>query len=230
MNYESFRTAWNEALEAAGLMPYSLWPEETVELKTMDRGYQVAIPYRIDQFDPFTVSARLRWKWPALLSARFDTSEEDLLREIFSDFGGPVATEQPLLRVDLTLNAALPEYLLMPFPSEKAWRRWTAEVLAKLVPLFPSGRLLDAQGREDLSWRGEPAAEARCSPSGQLYLERITLAAWQGIYLPRQWDDPGKERDETPDRQLNDFARRVRQGMQAWAESLKCLLEARANL
>ena len=33
MDYDQFRAAWHEALDAAGLLPFSPFPSETVELR-----------------------------------------------------------------------------------------------------------------------------------------------------------------------------------------------------
>jgi hypothetical protein len=56
----------------------------------------------------FYVTATLSWRWDAALSARSATAEEDLLVEILGRDGSYLVTEQPWLRVDVTLNATVP--------------------------------------------------------------------------------------------------------------------------
>jgi hypothetical protein len=43
MNYDQFRAAWHEALDAAGLLPFPPFPSETVELRWMSRGYNINV-------------------------------------------------------------------------------------------------------------------------------------------------------------------------------------------
>ena len=47
-------------------------------------------------------------------------------------------------------------------------------------------------------------SEAVCGADGQLKPTSIELSAWQAIELPRHWDDPEREPDEHPHRQLRD--------------------------
>ena len=109
-------------------------------------------------------------------------------------------------------------------PDADAWRRWTAEVTTRLAPFLPTGDGEDDQGRPVLCWCGEPTAQLRCDPdTGRLYLTGVELSAWQGIDLPRQWDNPDRQPDPWPDAQLADLASRVRQALQMWEECLSYL-------
>ena len=74
-----------------------------------------------------------------------------------------------------------------------------------------------------LSWRGEPIAQLRCDPDGQLYLTGVEFPAWQGIGLPRQWDNLDRPRDDWPDVQLADFAGRLHRALQEWEACLEYL-------
>jgi hypothetical protein len=57
--------------------------------------------------------------------------------------------------------------------------------------ISPENTLFAAQCRgEEGPQKGEPQIA--------LYLTRVKLSAWEGIDLPRQWDDPARERDEDP--------------------------------
>ena len=84
MDYANFRRSWDEALKRSGLVREKVFVEERVGLTSMDRLYQVVIPYRFGNNSPrpFYITAKLSWRWDALLSARFATTEDDLLTEL----------------------------------------------------------------------------------------------------------------------------------------------------
>jgi hypothetical protein len=227
MNYDLFRTLWHEALETANLVNLPFQPVETVELDGMSRTHEIAVALSGAQpASPFYVTATLSWRWDAALSARSATTEEDLLVDILGQDGYYLVTERPWLRVDVTLNATVPLDSPLPMPGADAWRRWTAEVAARLSPLLPIDCAEAEYPVEDgyrsrvLSARDEPEARLRCDPDGGLYLTGVYLPAWQGIDLPRQWDNSDREPDDWPDDDLADFAARVRQALQEWEECL----------
>ena len=135
-------------------------------------------------------------------------------------------TEQPWLRVDVTLSATLPLDSPLPLPGATIWRQWVADVTARLAALLPTEVGNGEQDRLVLSWRGEPESRARYTPDGELYLTGVKLSAWQGINLPRQWDDPRREWEERPGDQLVDFAHRVWEALGEWKRSLRHLQPA----
>ena len=55
-------------------------------------------------------------------------------------------------------------------------------------------------------------------------LETIELAAWQAIGVPREWDDPEREPDESPDDPLDRMFGRVRNALHVWSEVLDDLV------
>jgi hypothetical protein len=60
MNYEGFRTAWQEALEAARIQPFPV--TETVDLSRMSRTYRATVhPGTVQQARPFHVTVTLSW-------------------------------------------------------------------------------------------------------------------------------------------------------------------------
>ncbi|MBN1978014.1 MAG: hypothetical protein JW918_11500 [Anaerolineae bacterium] len=73
-----------------------------------------------------------------------------------------------------------------------------------LPPLLPTDcadtedPLEDGPGLRVLSARDEPESRLRCDPDGGLYLTGVYLPAWQGIDLPRQWDNSDRELDGWP--------------------------------
>jgi hypothetical protein len=226
MNYDQFRTVWHEALGEAGLLPFAPWPSEAVDLRWMRRTYSIYVSLRgVQRAGPFGINAGLSWKWDAALAARSATTEEDHLIELLGQDGYYLVTEQPWLRVDVTLRAMLPMDSPLPMPDASAWRRWVAEVTTGLAPLLPICGMDEDEVVEvaSLSWRGEPEARLHCDPDGQLYLTGVELSAWQGIGLPRQWDNPERPPDRRPDAQLADFARRLRRALQEWEDCLGCL-------
>jgi len=82
----------------------------------MSRGYSINVSLRsVQRAGPFRIIAGLSWKWDAALSARTATTEEDLLVEVLGEDGYYLVTEQPWLRVDVTLRAILP--MDSPLPS-----------------------------------------------------------------------------------------------------------------
>ena len=230
MDYEQFRTRFLEALDAAGLMRALPWPVEAVSLDSMSRTYRIIVRRTAQQARPFYVSATLSWEWDAALAARSATTEEDLLIELLGRDGYYLVTEQPWLRVDVTLTASLPMDSPIPMPEADTWRRWSAEVNARLSPLLPIESadseypMDDDYGLRVLSSRSEPTAQLSCDPdTGRLYLTCVELSAWQGIDLPRQWDNPDREPDPPPGAQLADFAERVYHALQEWEVCLKYL-------
>ena len=167
------------------------------------------------------VTASLSWEWDAALAARSAATEEDLLIEVLGQDSYYLVTQRPWLRVDVTLCASLPVDSPIPMPDSSAWRRWAAEVVSRLSPLLPIESEEDDHGLVVLSSRSNPAARLRCDPNnGELHLTRVELSAWQGIDLPRQWDNPDREPDPWPEAQLADFAGRARQALLVWEDCL----------
>jgi len=226
LSYDPFRAAWQEALDASDVRAFLCPATETLDLSRMSRTHETHVllgPGRDPAIEPFTVSASLSWTWDALLSARTATTEEDLLNELFGTAGRDQDTEQPWLRVDVTLSAVLPWASPLPLPETVKWRRWAADVAERLTPLLHSGCTDGDEKPLVLSWRGGPEAKVQCAPNGQLYLTGVELSAWQGINLPRHWDNPDREPDEEPDRQLADLVGRVWKALQAWERSVRYL-------
>ena len=223
MSYDLFRTAWQEALAKAGLQ---IWTcvNETILLPNMARGYKAYVSLGgMPPADAFNVTAELSWEWDALLSARSETTEEDMLMQVLGDDRRNAPTELPWLRVDVVLHATRPWGKPLPMPATPMWKRWVAEVESRLDPLL----LRDVENHDGrpamLAWRGEPAAKFICQPDGQFALAAVQVTAWEGVTVPRQWDNPDRVYDEKPDDQLADLLGRIAQALQVWDESLKHL-------
>lgn len=126
--------------------------------------------------------------------------------------------------MDVTLRATLPLDAPRPLPDPTTWRRWVEAVQARLGPLLPSEVGEGERERMLLSWFGQPEAQALCAPDGRLLLSAVEVAAWQGISLPRHWDDPDRELDEEPGEQLVDLLQRVLKALAEWQGCLPLLL------
>jgi hypothetical protein len=224
MNYEQFRTTWHEALTKVGMAPFLAPPTETLDLGHMNRTYQIYVRFASSRdIEPFSITAKLSWTWDALQSARTATVEEDVLMELLGMEQRYMDTEQPWLRVDVTLSASLPLDSPLPLPEAAIWRQWVVDVTARLAPLLPSEAGDEEQDRLVLSWRGKPESRVRYTPDGELCLAGVRLSAWHGINLPRQWYDPEREWEERPDDQVVDFAHRVWEALEEWKRSLRLL-------
>jgi hypothetical protein len=229
MNYDTFRAAWDEALRNAGLLSSQDHPEETITLGNMERRYTLRVGMATAKRpEPFSSSMKLTWNWDALHSARTQTTEEDALTEFLGRKAAQDRqTDLPWLRVDVALAGGLDWDRPFLLPSQETWRAWVSEVMAPMEALLPAaGRKQPDGATTVLSWRGEPEAQVRCGPAGEIWLLGVELAAWQGINLPRQWDDPQRKPDEGPEKHLADLAQRWRNALEIWSKGLKMLLPA----
>jgi hypothetical protein len=233
VRYEDFKTAWNEALRESRLPSIGGVDggEETLDLRSMDRTYQVYVePLGGQHQQPFHVTAKLWWRWDAALTARMRTTEEDLLTELLGREGNhEIETARPWLRVDIALCASAPYGKPLPMPTKATWAQWVREAMGRLEriePVIPEENVREADdGRlEILGWRGEPEIKVICGADGELKLESVELSAWQAIELPKQWDDSEKEPGEDPERQLREMFARVRSALHAWMEVMDHLL------
>ena len=202
MDYNLFRMAWQQAIARAGLQVWS-FTDETILLRNMARAYRTYVSLgEPPPTDAFNVTAELSWEWGALLSARSETVEEDMLMQVLGEDRRDTPTKPPWLRVDVVLHATRPWGKPLPMPAPAFWQRWVAEVASRLDPLL----LRDVEDRGDmpavLAWRGEPEARFICQSAGQLALAAVQVSAWEGMTLPCQWDNPDRGYDEEPDEQL----------------------------
>jgi len=227
MNYQEFRDLWHAALQTARLpIPYPLGPTERIDLRDMSRTYELVL-YGGPQpkFEPFHIAATIQWDWDAVLSARYATTEEDMLMQIFGDFGIHEDTDPPWLRMDVCLAASVSYGTIFPMPGLAQWQRWIKQVGSQLQEILPTG--YDEEGFIS-AYSGGPQATVKCLEDGQFSLEKLTFEAWQLILLPRQWDDPEKS-DPDPEQALTDFANRIAKARIAWENSLVHLVGDKAR-
>ena len=229
MEYQEFTDLWLEALRQARFPSlHLLHPSETIDSHSMNRTYRAYLWWpETPDTKLFSVTAEISWEWGALLSARFETTEEDMLMQIYGDFGIHEDSEPPWLRIDVTLRASISLDRRFPLPLLENWQRWVEKVSLELEPILPGGRESEDENQDSLAWRGMPEAVITFDPQGHTFLQRVSLKTWQGITLPRQWDDPEKA-DPIPDQQLFQFAMRIRRALEVWQESLAYLIEGPA--
>jgi hypothetical protein len=225
MNYEDLRQLWHQVLQDAGLMQLHDRPKETVELRDMTRRHELFVGMgRWKRYEPFSVAARLDWTWDALLSTRGAWQEEEVLRELVGDDHMGMDTVRPWLRIDVRLSASLPWGSPLPMPDAATRQRWMLAVEKRVKPLLPT----DAEWAEGLpsilSHCSEPEVKAECDAQGNLLLTGVRLSAWQGIDLPRQWDDPDRDYEEWPENALREFVGRVQRALEAWGGCLRLLV------
>jgi hypothetical protein len=224
VTYDEFKEAWLLALRESGLRIFGIDAlSESLELRATTRiGESLVAPHY--RTDPFSVSAKFRWCWDALHTARTTTCEEDMLAELLGrEAVGRTRTDRPWMRIDISLRASLPFESPMPLPSRARWALWTRDVIYTLesrTPLIP-----EEISREDhrgqlvlFAHRSEPEAEVRCGRSGELKLAALEVAAWQALELVRKWNDSNRSPDKGVGEQLSQMFARVKAALGAWAE------------
>ncbi len=227
MNYQEFRDLWHDTLRAAHLqIPYPIGPTERINLRNMSRSYELVIYGGMHpKCEPFHVTASITWDWDATLSARYATTEEDMLMEIYGDFGiHDDDTVSPILRMDVCLSAGVVYGTVYPMPELPQWQRWVKQASDELQSLMPTGYEEDG----GICAYSDPIqASVKLLEDGRLNLESVTFKTWQAIKLPRQWDDPEKW-DPSPVDELRDFANRIARAMDTLENSLARLAEGKA--
>ena len=223
MNYQEFRDLWHKALHKARLqIPYPITPTEKIDLSNMSRSYELLIyGGSHPKSDPFHLAAAITWNWDATISSRYATTEEDMLMQIFGDFGiKDEDTIPPQLRIDVHLTASLSYGGVYPMPELTQLQRWSKQVNNDLQLLLPT--VFDMDGLFAGSEPFQP--DIKLLEDGQLNLERIAFKAWQMIRLPRQWDDPNKS-DPYPGDVLYDFSNRIAKALNVLENRLAQLVE-----
>ena len=225
MNYNGFKACFLSALRESRLPMIGLEPKEVLDVGSAERTFTVSVePIDREIGRPFHIAATLSFRWSALQTARTVTCEGDLLAELLGrDDAEPTETERPWLRVDIKLRAGLEWGKGIAMPAASAWAQWSREALGRLEKIerlvsddvvreMPDGR------HAILAWQGDPEVKASCNPRGELRLEAIMVSAFQGVDLPRVWNDSGREPDDDPYDQLEAMFHRVRAALYAWGE------------
>lgn len=224
MNHDTFADAFESSLRAAGVMAPHERIEQSVQLLSMARAYRGFLGAYYDQpSEPLRGSLELSWVWDAMQTARTTTSEEDAVTVLVGRSSAKgLKTERPTLRIDIVLHGKVDLDGTISVPGPEAWRDWAGEVRDKVSPLLPPSRR--ARNAVVTGWVGEPEAGMRCEVSGQLALEEVRLAAWQGLELPRAWSASESVVGRDPEPPVDVFAKRLAEALRAWKGALRLLL------
>jgi len=226
VNYESYRSAFEEALRESKLRMIGLEGEESLDVRSLDRSYEVHVePFGGQDAEPFFVAASISFSWDALSTARTTTREEDTLVELYGLDGVPKRkTIRPYHRIDIKLNASLMDGKELPMPPGRAWASWAEETTGRLEdiePLTPAAKVREnkAGNLEILAWHGEPEARVLVGRGGELRLRAVSISGFQLMETPRAFDLSGKE-DPGPYEDLREMFHRIRASLSAWTQAL----------
>src|SRR3990167_4086395 len=62
--YEEFVRTWTAVLRESGLPVFGVAASEKLDLRSLDRSYEISVePVGRQDAEPFTVTARLGWRW-----------------------------------------------------------------------------------------------------------------------------------------------------------------------
>ncbi len=226
MDYETFRAIWTEALQQSRLPTIGSHATDMLDTRTLDRSHKVYVePVGGQDAPPFHVTSTLSWRWTALNTSRGIYRDDDTLSEMLGrEQTEDLVTERPWVRVDIELSAAAPYDKPLPMPSKAAWANWvreTVERLDRIEPLLPDEVMRENRMgmTEVLAWQSEPKVRVDCRPGGELMLEKVEIAAFQIVELPRLLDEPDRG-DEGPEPQLQELFGRVRASLMAWMQAV----------
>ena len=178
--------------------------------------------------EPFPVHGIVSFRWDPLESARTQTTEEDLVSEMFGRDDDLLEMMQRELRTDIVLRANLPYASRTPMPEPSLWRSWSALVNERLAPFLPA-EVVQHRGQTVIvmGWRGTVEVESRCSDDGELCLSSLSLPSWQAVVLPRIRDGADDELPGDIAKRLDDLAEGHRNALDQWMD---CIVELRGRL
>jgi hypothetical protein len=215
MRYDEFRDRWLAALRGSRVLSYQDRPEETVNLTTMGRRWEVHVIGR--SAEPFHPAATVGFDWDPFASARSYTCEEDLLTDLYGRRAAR-STQPRLVRVDFAFRAALTWGSTIPLPAAEVRNPWAKAVQEKLDEALAVTRRRKAPGT---MWRGELELEGAAAPDGSFALNGISSSSGELIVIPRVWDDNRRqEREGSAAKRIDELAARIRKGLDAWLESV----------
>jgi hypothetical protein len=215
MRYDEFRDRWLAALRGARVPSYQDRPEETVNLTTMGRRWEVHVIGR--SADPFHSAATIGFDWDPFESARSYTCEEDLLTDLHGRRAAR-STQPRLIRMDFVFRAGLTWGSTIPLPAAEVWNPWAEAVQEKLDDTLAVTRRRKAPGSV---WRGELELEGAAAPDGSFALHGISSSSGELIVIPRVWSDSRRqEREGSATKRIEELAARIRKGLDAWLDSV----------
>ena len=219
MRYEVFRDRVEHALRDAGVSFLDLSRKETLELPALARTYEIAIELdERQQARPFHVAGSIEFRWDPFQIARSYTTEEDLLTELLGRKMSEHETKPRWQRVEMRLQANLPDGSTVSMPDSRVWTSWTTRVARLRARLVPVEAAEDEDGQSTVAgWRGDVAVRATCSDDGVLLLHGLEIATFQVVSPSRARDDTAKRGDDISG-QLDQLARRFRIAFDEWMD------------
>lgn len=228
VNYSEFRRLLLDALrdEDFDVLPIV----DSLDTDSLDRTCSVPVAARQQLTPPFHAGAEVSFRWRAVHSARFATTEEDFLSEIVDrDRAERMNTERPWVRVDMNLRASTPWGKPIRMASPEKLSRWRHELrvrLDEIERLLPEDEVEETASGElaYLAYKGEPQITVTSDADGNLLLSRIVLESFVAVHPPRVWDDPERPEDDEVHVEVEQMAKRLRAALYAWGEALDHLV------
>lgn len=229
MNYQIFLNLWLSAMREANFYASQMIGKtETLDLNTMERRFRCFfIDSDLHQPQKLSISTEFFWVWDASLSSRYETTEEDMLMQIYGDFGKHTDTERPWLRLDTVLYASPSYEEKVMLPLLDRWQDWMEVIRFGLYPLLTDSRVYKKRTPLKI-WHTEPQAVFELNENGEILLKRVKLEIGQLIQLPRNWDDPEKH-DPDPEKELKKCTSTLYEAVQIWKRSFDDLFNEELN-
>lgn len=230
MHYEKLRDLFTRALEEAGLHAFSERPTETIDLSTSRRRWSISVVAETPRAEPFSVTASIAFEWDPLDSARANTSDDDVVYELFGDRQDIPKILPRHQRIDFVLRASLPFDSKMSMPRENLWQSWSSSVAERLDPLLTNEAIESDDGDVMvMGWRGNVEIQSECRQIGGLYLTAVSVPSWQAVVLP-----PAREGNEVGDAdaiadELEALADTYREALDTWRDCVTELATAIEN-
>jgi hypothetical protein len=223
MRYDEFCSQLQNALRNEGLFRQFIGsPAETIELASGARHWEVFVMQSSSlHAETFHVSAKIAFEWSPFNTARSYTTEEDLLTELLGRKKQSLATAQRFVRVDLDLQASLPYGATTTLPDSQVFGGWTTSVNQKLDGLLTEHK--ERQGRliAILGGLNEVEVHARGDAGDLLCIQRISVAGFRLVRVPRAWDNPDRRSAEKGAAgELARLAQRFKDAIDEWAGSV----------
>jgi hypothetical protein len=219
MRYDEFRYQLQTALQNVGLLGQCIGnPIETVDLDSMGRLWKVYVMgSSTKDTEPFDVTAKIAFNWDPFNTARSYTSEEDLLAEMLGRTKNSSKTKPRLVRVDLELRASLPYGSTTTIPDAPTFGSWADSIKQKLDKVITENKWRQERLVAVLGALEEINIESRYDSAGHLSLNRLSVAGFRMVHVPRVWDNSDRrEAEREPTAELSRLAQKFKYSLDEW--------------